>query len=892
MIIKPLKIYYFASAHWDREWYKTFQGFRFQLIKTMNEVVNVLEDIEEFKAFILDGQTVLLEDFLEIEPIKRGALEELIKNRRLLVGPWYTMPDEFLVSAESIVYNLVLGHKIAKQFGSEAMKYGYVCDVFGHIAQLPQILKGFGISGALLGRGTNDATCPSHFIWESLDGSRCTTFKVPEDVGYGTFWYNVLFDYLSGKDHDKNNLVQRACNYIEKELLRSNVPIVVLMDGMDHESIHPVVVWLLKQLESIYQCKVVYGNPTEMILDLNIEIPNLPVKHGELNETAQQISKHNMLITNTLSSRYDLKLQNDRCQMLLEKWAHPIVALASLYEQIVQPSYIELAYKYLLKNHAHDSICGCSIDEVHKDMHYRFRQCSAIAEEVVESSLSEHFELMDKTVDSDFKKIMIYNPLPFSRNETISIDVDFDTEYKFRFHEQMGYESKNAFKIFDCEGREIEYNLISIKRSSYIRKFGGNYPVATDLHKIAFTAELPSMGYSEYTLVPSDKPVRYLKEISLNSYSAENEFLYIEINNDGTIHIKDKKNNKEYNNLLSFLDDGELGDGWFHVNPVNDRLVASRGSRCVIEKIDDGPAACTFRVILYLEVPEEVSYFKDNINRSIRTTLLKIVTTLTLGMRNKWLDVTTIVENTAKDHRLRLCLPTGINSSYYYANQAFAFIKRKTGFDRNTGSWKEHASLEKAFGDIVLKQHEDGSGIAFISAGGMHECAVSDDKDGSIFITLFRSFGKTFLTDGQPDGQLKDYLTFKYRLQPFDSSMTFADLIRSKDALQAGVRSYTEQVPTNYCAKQARDSFTLNEGNIVLSLLKIPENQDNKTVIARFVNYSDFPSSSIFNCPQTIVHAVETDLLENEIGNVNYRGKELEVILLPWKIQTCKIIFE
>jgi alpha-mannosidase/mannosylglycerate hydrolase len=141
--MKKFDIFYFSSTHWDREWYQDFQGFRARLVKMTNALLSLLDKDPEYRTFHFDGQTVVLEDYLEIEPERREELAARIREGRILIGPWYVMPDELLVSGESIIRNLMKGHKIAKDFGVEPWKFGYVCDCFGHIAQLPQILSGF-----------------------------------------------------------------------------------------------------------------------------------------------------------------------------------------------------------------------------------------------------------------------------------------------------------------------------------------------------------------------------------------------------------------------------------------------------------------------------------------------------------------------------------------------------------------------------------------------------------------------------------------------------------------------------------------------------------------------------------------------------------------------------
>ena len=145
-------MYVIAHTHWDREWYAPFQHFRIRLVRLMDKLLHLLEHNPDYTHFNLDGQTVLLWDYVEIRPENRGRLEEYVSAGRLGVGPWFILPDEFLVSGESLVRNLQLGHRIAAEFG-HVQKAGYIPDTFGHISQLPQILRGFDIGTAMHFRG-------------------------------------------------------------------------------------------------------------------------------------------------------------------------------------------------------------------------------------------------------------------------------------------------------------------------------------------------------------------------------------------------------------------------------------------------------------------------------------------------------------------------------------------------------------------------------------------------------------------------------------------------------------------------------------------------------------------------------------------------------------------
>jgi mannosylglycerate hydrolase len=146
-----------SHFHWDREWYLPFQDYRALLVSVLDELLDLLEQDPGYRCFTLDGQTVPLEDYLAIRPEQRDRLLRQIKAGNIEIGPWFVQPDEFLLSGESLVRNLLLGFRQARAFGVEPMKVGYVPDCFGHISQLPQLFAGFGIGSAVLFRGLDSS---------------------------------------------------------------------------------------------------------------------------------------------------------------------------------------------------------------------------------------------------------------------------------------------------------------------------------------------------------------------------------------------------------------------------------------------------------------------------------------------------------------------------------------------------------------------------------------------------------------------------------------------------------------------------------------------------------------------------------------------------------------
>jgi mannosylglycerate hydrolase len=887
MSTKQDAIYLFSSTHWDREWYQSFQGFRYRLVTMMNEMIDVLENNPDFEVFHMDGQTIVLDDFLEIEPEKREQLAKLIEEKRLLIGPWYVMPDEFLLSGESLIRNLQLGHQQSREWGTDAWKYGYICDIFGHIAQMPQVFNGFDIRYALLGRGTNEHTTPSHFRWQSPDGSECITFKLPDQYGYGAFFSDVILKAREGQlSEDKVKELIRS--HIESEGKRSPIPVKLLMDGLDHEHIHKETPEYLRMIREVYpEAEVMHTSLEEMGQQLEEYQDQMPVKSGELNEPAKVKAPYLHLITHTLSSRYPLKQANDECQALLEKWVDPLTAIAEQSGLSIQKTYVDLAYKYLMQNHPHDSICGCSIDQVHKDMEYRFDQTRQIAQQIISNVITENQKRIADDPDSRHRVLTCYNPLPFLRKEVITVDLDFDTNYQAVYQEPFGYEEKNSFRIYDSESNEIPYGLVKINRNHVVRHYN-QHVERVNRHTITLEVNVPPMGTSEYKIVPYEEASRYLDVLSNNERQAENEYIKVTLNDDGTIQLTDKQSGRTYDQLLSYLDDGEIGDGWYHANPVEDRIVNSTGQNCVIERIENGPVRTVFQITQKLSVPKEMEFDESGIRRSKEYTTVAIKTKIGLSKGAKQLDVETTISNQAKDHRIRLVVPTSISSPDYFVNQPFAFVERKAGIRTETQSWRECDVPEKQMGGIVGKKDSNGRGIAFVSPFGLHECAALDDDQGTLHITLFRSFRKTVMTNGEEGGQINGDLTFKYALTVIDDETRYADLVRLQDQMQAEIHCIDQRCDKDYQLPESNSYFALDSANVCLSVLKRSE-QDNKEMIVRLYNLSDSSSNATLTCYKYIESAEEVNLEEKHIQSLDHDKRSITLEFAPWKIKTVKI---
>lgn len=872
-----MKVFYLNSTHWDREWYVPFQHFRYNLVDTINELIDILETDPEYKIFTLDGQTIVLEDYAEIEPENAKKMKKFIEDGRIVVGPWYVMPDEFLVSGESLIKNLQTGHKLAEKWGGKALKYGYANDIFGHIAQLPQILRGFGIEGAYIGRGLGN-TDYNHFVWRSPDGTEVLT-----TIGfYGAFIVGKMKHY--GSEEFPSLLKE----WVELAASRSEAPVVFFSNTNDHtrpDRRTPEVLNMIREL--CPDCEVCDVDVTKMVDELKKYRDKLPEVTGELSEprdTANAEARNLTLLYHCLSAHYPLKQQNDRCQNLLENKIEPISAIQSIDGQPFNRGFINTAWRWLLQNHPHDSICGCSIDRVHGQMLYRFEQTEDIS-----SRLSEEFAVRNK-IHSDAESktdyiIRIYNTQGREADKTHTVKVAFKKRF---LTQKQGYalkETHNNFKLLDCNGTEIEYQIISVDRDRILRTSATKQEFDSfDVYEISFKATVPSMGYAAFRIVPEEKRVVYPNGMSYGMNFAENDFVRLNINTNGQLEIIDKRNGKVYSGLNAFADNGEVGDGWRHESPMNDYIVSDFGAPADIRLISTGCAKTIFRIEKKLSVPKRLD--RKTLKRSEENTEIKIVNIVTLERDSAVVEVETEIENTACDHRLKVLFKSGVAGDRYFASQAFCKVVRNVGTDIEKLCWDEPECIEKNMNGIIGKEDENGNGLAIVSAEGLHEAGVLDDDEATIAITLFRSFERVFMQPEATSSQLQRKLSFKYKIVPLNGE-SYSDLLAVQHSLKNADTVLCDTVGDDASTPDDKSYLLIDNRDIALSIFKVADDEEGFAV--RMFNASDRPTKTSVTTGFDIKEAFETDLLEQPTATIPVTNRSFELSFKPWEIKTVKI---
>jgi hypothetical protein len=388
---EPIRVTVVPHTHWDREWYEPFERFLDRLVPMMDELLDLLD--RGFPHFHLDGQTAMIDDYLAVRPERAADLERHARGGGLSVGPWFTQMDEFLVSGESHIRNLERGLARARELGASLPPVGYLPDQFGHIGQMPQILAQAGIDRAAVWRGVPAAVDRTAFWWEAPDGTR------------------ILTEYLIGgyslgarlkEASNPRDLAAALAHAVETLTPRSARDRYLVTAGSDHHGPDPTLPERLRDSGgSVPDLEPRIGPIADHVSGPPPE--DLPVWRGELRSSARAY-----LLPGVISSRIHQKRERARVESLVERYAEP---LAALVPGVAWPAAdLDRIWRLLLWNGAHDSVCGCSVDEVARAVDARLAEARGLAEGIVDGALAE---LGRRVAEPG---VLRFNPSPFERD--------------------------------------------------------------------------------------------------------------------------------------------------------------------------------------------------------------------------------------------------------------------------------------------------------------------------------------------------------------------------------------------------------------------------------------------------------------------------------------------
>ncbi len=784
-------------THWDREWYETFQQFRVRLVHCVDHLLRALDADPAFTHFMLDGQMIVLDDYLEARPENADRLREYARSGRVQVGPWYVQPDEFLVGGEAIARNLLIGRRLAEPYGG-AMSIGYVPDCFGHIAQLPQILTGFGIDDAVFWRGVGKDVRQSEFWWEAPDGSRVLALYLHGESGYSNARELPL---------NPDDLARRVERIVTPMLPLITSDAVLLMNGSDHlepQDGLPAALAAANERLAARGWRLVIGTLPDYARHARAANATLATYQREWRS-----SELSHLLPGVLSTRVWIKQRNAAGEELLTRWADPFAAWAWVEGAPHPGGLLDIAWKLLLQNQPHDSICGCSIDQVHREMGPRYDQSAQIAEQVTNEALDAIAARVNTHAlasDSDALAragtvpVVVANPTVGPRDALVTCDVQLaapldalavidDAGRALAYDATAGGGRELMRQTVEREyiesllgmvdnGRALGFRIVSVSFGvpdergvvpvwasvsdhgepdlgltdaalSELLSFAWREDVtALDITvvespraRVRFVArDLPPHGARSYIVRPrhagdAQPPA---SDIAATPTTIENAYLHVAADPaTGTLTVTDKITGTKYPGLLRLEDGGDVGDLYNYSPPPADLVVEHIAGPATIDLVEASAVSASLRVSSILSLP--VSCAEDRQSRAAERVDCAIVTEVMLAAGGRRADLRVSVRNTARDHRLRALFPAPLVTEFADADGTFMVNRRPIHRDAPPGGWRD--VIEDPIDTHPCKRFvsvSDGARGLTIASRGLAEYEVlpADERAGGVTVAL------------------------------------------------------------------------------------------------------------------------------------------------------------
>jgi len=813
-----------SHFHWDREWYRTFESYRARLVDAVDCVLDLLAADCDFR-FLLDGQSILLEDYLAVRPSRRDELTCGIREGRLAVGPWYVQPDSLLPSGEAHVRNLLHGRALAMSFDAVS-RVGYVPDSFGHPAQLPQLLAGFGITSFVHWRGNGNEVdrIGTVYRWVAPDGSTVTARLLRD--GY--------FD-AACLPADVDEAASRLAEVLSRRGDGDDEP-VLLLNGFDHMLPDGHIAAVTEALARRAGRRVERGLLEDA---LTPDRDDLPEVRGEL--VGARLAN---LLPGVWSTRMPIKLANRRCETLLEGWAEPWAALARRLGAPDERPALRRAWPRLLECQAHDSLCACSLDAVARDVAARLAEAEGLTHESVSRLLGRLAGLgvERRTPWTVEQELAVFNPSPHPRTDVVRVPLDPYPALRL----PVGLLEFPPLAVAAAEGMGFE---IDGRPARVVRSNDPGRPrwmpdqEALDLEVVV--ADVPAFGCRRLHLTtapPSDHQIDEGNEIASAG-------VHVHVARDGTFDVR--LGGAEYGGLLAVEDRGDRGDS-YDFDPVDD----DRG----IELISAGwrrwhhPGGLAgIEVARTFMLPRGLDASRTR--RRTESDLLTLWTEARIAPGVPRVDLTVRVDNPADDHRLRLLFPTGRPVASFHAATTFDVAARTTSRS-DDARW-----VHRAPATFPHQGWVSANGLTVV-APGLPEAEVTDE--GTIAITLLRAVGWLARFDLRsrpvpagpvmpiPGAQLRGPLEARLAL------LAGVDPIAARDA-ELGFWALLGGPAPLLPAGEAL--LALEPSGLVLSSLKPAENGDG--IVVRLLNPTGVPLTAILR-PGFPVRAVRAVRLDEE----------------------------
>ena len=743
-------------THWDREWYRPFQSFRMQLVDLVDRVLDMLEADPDF-AFTLDGQLATIDDYLAIRPEQADRIRSHVVSGRLAIGPWQILMDEFLVSGETLVRNLEMGWKRAEDFGGP-MRVGYLPDMFGHVAQMPQILRRAGAADAVVWRGVPASIDRHAFRWESPDGSWVRAEYLA--AGYGNA--AGLFAVPDGLEAAAARLADWARPWF------GNDPLLA-MYGTDHAAPVPELAGLVSRLNEIQDASQMRIGTLAQYLDAAPPLPtDAPCWRGEMRSGARA----NVLM-GVSSARIDIKQAAGRAERLLERYAEPLSALHVGRDAWPEP-FLHLAWGKVIENSAHDSICGCSIDAVVAQVLVRYAEAEQIASTLARRAAASLAASVPRGA------VAVTNPSPFRRSGHVEVELAVPDEWQSvaleladgrrvatqelarkepllldadlrgdqvddlfrRFHGREIFD--HAWNGYRIEGRRLILEVDDEPDPEWLDVDGLRAEVTAALRaaptdtwrvrivarprrRLAASIPAPALGWTAARPVEGAGVTDQAVRVTSDGRAISNGLVSVTISADGTLRIE-AADGTIAEGIGRMEDGGDFGDSYNYAPPASDTVVAE--PREVRVRADlSGPVRGRVVVDRAYDWPSGVE--RDGSARTTETVPTDVRMEVELHAGERFVRIMLAFENRSDDHRVRFAAPLPRPADRSHAEGQFAVVER--GLMGEGGYHEEPLATYPAHGWV------DGGGLAIL-LDHVAEYELTD-RGRAVALTVLRSTG-------------------------------------------------------------------------------------------------------------------------------------------------------
>jgi alpha-mannosidase len=734
-------IHFVPSTHWDREWYRVLGEFQFHFAELMDRALALLR-AGKLQCYHVDGQSSVIEDYLEVRPQARAVLRRLARQGRLELGPWYTQGDMLLPSGESLIRNLEMGLEHARSLGAPP-GIPYSPDAFGHSADVPKILRHLGFDTYFFCRGLGEQMKPlrSEFRWRASDGSEILAIAGVSDVFDPP--HDVRGRWICGAYALGMELPEDAAAFAERVRLilahatgYATTGEILAINGSDHllpQAHAAEAIARFNRAGSSTRC--VQGTLGDYVRALRVAGAErrAPVVTGELAD-----GRIYWILAGTGSSRAGQKRANWRCQQLLEGWVEPWNAFLPVAARRSQSAFIRKSWKLLLQNQAHDSFCGCGIDAVHREMDARFETIERLGARLLLRSVRRvagdpKLQNPAPAADAAAFPLLLCSGLPWPETGPWSVRVPHPVGMDLRKYDFLDRNGRAVPVAIGARGPADDIN------GPYLPS--GPHSVCLASTSVVLDAvDLPAYGY--HILECRRRPVSARDPAPASGAPAkpalENERLRVTLDPGGTLTavFRHGKKTTRFARLLEFEDEADVG-GEYDFRPLAGDRVLRPSARAVAWRWQAWtPAFQVLQVDRWLDCPLVADRTAGR--RSAKKVRLRIRNTLTLRRGSAGLEVRTEIDNVCRDHRLRVAFPLPFRIRQYEAQTPFGRLVHRLRLPEGKG-WRQPPSrCRRQYGWLAFRDPESGLGLALLPQG-IHE---HEAGESSARLTLLRCVGE------------------------------------------------------------------------------------------------------------------------------------------------------